>query len=27
LMLTNNPQAVSLPLPTNQTKFWRVLAH
>ena len=27
LMLTNNPQAVSLPLPTSQTKFWRVLAH
>lgn len=24
--LTNDPQTVSLPLPTNQTKFWRVLA-
>jgi hypothetical protein len=26
LTLTNDPQTVSLPLPTNQTKFWRVLA-
>ncbi|HEX5400087.1 MAG TPA: hypothetical protein VFY06_13665 [Verrucomicrobiae bacterium] len=25
LKLTNNPQTVSLPLPTNQMKFWRVL--
>jgi len=26
LMLTNDPQTVPLSLPTNQTKFWRVLA-
>ena len=26
LTLTNDPQTVSLSLPTNQTKFWRVLA-
>jgi hypothetical protein len=26
LTVTNDPQTVLLPLPTNQTKFWRVLA-
>jgi hypothetical protein len=26
LTITNDPQTVSLSLPTNQTKFWRVLA-